>query len=1032
MKNKKKSFVSFFVENYRITYLLMIAVVVFGFFSIIQVPKESAPEVNIPVVVVTTTLPGAGAESVEDLITRPIENQVSGLSEINIINSSSQQGLSTVIIQFNAKAESSEMTNDVRDRINRAKVNFPEDAGEPIIQKISFSDVPIMRIVIAGPFDLTELKKYGEKLKEELESIQDVSQVSILGAPERQIKVKIDNKRLRELLITPSVVINSLIQNNIDLPVGVIETGGGVYAVRVDGRLISAESIRQNPVIERQGVVIKINDLAEVEDGIAPLANITRFSMKGSEPEQTISLQIFKESGEGNILKISNTAEQKINDLSENFFPKDLSVSVIQNDAEIIREDLKTLIYSGLLTVLIIMLIMAIFLGWRDSLLASLVVPFSFLSAFIFINLFGLTINFLTLFSLILSLGILVDASVVITEGMFQKRLSEKSKEDAAIETVTEFQSPLTAGTLTTVFVFAPMLLVSGIMGEFIKSIPITVSAVLLSALFTSLVIITTIAIRFLKDRPENKKKGFLGLGSLLDKASLWYKKNISKILSRKLFSNGILIFVTFLFFLAVSFPFIGLVSVSMFPLPDSNTVFIDLKAKEGTPLETTNNLIKPIEEALCADSDVKSFLTTIGQSSSTGSIDIAQAGETNKASIIVNLSDSREILSSELVEKYRELFKDYKEAEINVSQPEAGPGEGKPIRINIKGDNLDDLEEVAFSYSSILSSIEGTENIDNGVQLTAGEFVINIDKVTAKRYGLTSADIANYIRASIFGSGAGNIKILEDEIEIKVFFEHYDQKKIGIAVPMDVSEIKEMTIQTNKGLVSLGTFIDISLEPGRSVINRLDNERTVVVTSDIVSGYNARDLIAEFQKKANEIDLPSGIQVSYGGEVEDIEESFIELGQSMLVGVLMIFALMVFQLKSYRQSFFIIFTIPLAITGVFFGLALVGQPFSFPGFIGIVALGGIVVNNAIILIDNINRRIKNGEEKEKAVVSGSVYRFRPVILTTLTTVFGLMPLAFVSPEWSPVAYSIIFGLLFSTILTLVIIPILYFNFFKN
>ncbi len=1033
MKEDKKSFVQVFIENYRITYLLMVALFVFGFLAILQMPKESAPEVDIPVVVITTVLPGAGAENVEELITRPVENQIAGLSDVSVISSSSQQGLSTVVVQFEPRADSTEMVAEVRNRVSRAKTRFPSEAGDPVVQKISFSDVPIMRIVVAGPFDLTELKVYAERIKEELESVKDVSQVSLIGDVERQIKIKLSNSRMRELSISPAMIVGALSQANIDLPVGVVETGGGVYAVRFDSKLLSAEDVRQVPVIEKQGSVIKIGDVGEVEDGVAPLSNITRFSVSGSEPESTISLNLFKESGRGNILTISDTAQEKINELLEGVFPAGLKVEFIQNDADIIRKDLSTLVSSGVLTIIIIMIIMALFLGWRESLLASLVVPFSFLSAFIFINAFGLTINFLTLFSLILSLGILVDASVVITEGMFQRKIEGLSGREAALKTVKDFQAPLVAGTLTTVFVFLPMLLVSGIMGEFIKSIPITVSAVLLSALFVSLVVITTVSARFSKGLSKNKKSGLFGVGVLLNKTVDWYKENLLKITSHRFLSYGFLIFIAGLFFIAVSFPFIGVVSVNMFPLPDSDTVFIDLKAKAGTPFSVTDDLIKPVERVLCSDPDVKSFLTTIGQGSLAGSIDIAQAGESNRASIIVTLKDDKKYSSEEVVQYYRDLFNDYSKAEVSVSQPEAGPGEGSPIRINIKGDDLDELEKTALLVAQILFSVEGTENINNGVQLTTGEFVININKVVAKQYGLTAVDVADYIRTMITGKQASSIKILEDEIEVRVFSEeYYRDSNIGVAVPMDVSEIKEMSIQTPKGLVSLGAFIDISLKPGRSTIERLDRERNIAVTSSVVSGYNAQEVLSVFQEKLKEVELPEKVEISYGGEAEDIQESFTDLGESMLIGVFMIFVLMVVQLKSYRQPFFIIITIPLAVTGVFFGLAIVGQPLSFPSFIGVIALSGIVVNNAIILIDTINKRRESGEENKKAVILGAVSRFRPVILTTLTTVFGLFPLLFVSPEWSPVAYSIIFGLLFSTVLTLIVIPILCYYFPKR
>lgn len=1027
------SFIGFFIENYRITYILMLALVVFGFLAIIQMPKESAPEVDIPVVVITTPLPGAGAGNVEDLITRPIENQISGMTEVDRMESSSQQGLSTVVVQFDVRANSSEMVTEVRNRVNRARSGFPVDAGESNVQKISFSDIPIMRLALAGPFEPEELKVYADQLKDELESIRDVSQVSVLGAPEREVRVIIDEDRARELSVSPDMVSGALARANVDLPIGSIETGGSIYTLRLDSNVSSAEEIRRVPVISRGEALITVSDIAEVEDGFAPLSNISRFSVGGSNPEATVSLQVFKESGRGDILTIADTAQARIDALVNSSFPEGVDVEVVQSDAEVIRVDLNTLLSSGFLTILIIVLILTLFIGWREALQASLVVPFSFLSAFVFIEALGLTINFLTLFSLILSLGILVDASIVVTESIFLKRSAGLTGAEASRETIEEFQSPLIAGTMTTVFVFAPMLIMGGIMGEFIKSIPITVSAVLLSALFVALVFITTVVSRFLVKRPKKIRAGALGVGRVMERVAAWYKDSLFRLLDRKRSAYLLLGSVTVAFFVSLSLPAIGIVSVNMFPLPNSSTIYIDLEAPPGTPFSATSELIRPVEERLCQDPNVRSFLTIVGQSSTAGSIDIAQAGDSHRASITATLKNGNRPTSQEIVADYREAFKDKNGVEIRISQPEAGPGGEGAVRINLTGENLNELEQTARELSDILRSIDGTENVDDGVQATAGEFVIDIDRSMAGRYGLGPSDIAGFLRASLFGQSATNMNVSEDEIDVIVLSNIGDsQDRVGNAVPVDVSSLKSVTVPTQLGPVTLGTFMDISLKPGRSSINRRDGDRYISLTSDVSVGYNTQSIVSEFQESVKSVDIPSGVEIGYGGEVEEIQESFMDLARVMLIGVLMIFALMVWQFKSYLQPLFIMVTIPLALTGVLFGLALVRQPLSFPGFIGIVALAGVVVNNAIILIDTINKNFYSGHGLKEAILSGAESRFRPVILTTVTTVFGLLPLVFASPEWAPVAYSIIFGLLFSTVLTLAVIPVLYQRFSQS
>lgn len=1030
---EESTFKKIFLANYRVIYLLMVAIIAFGFLSINQMPKESSPEVNIPVVVITTPFVGAGAENVEDLVTRPIEKQLLGLSDVNSVNSSSQQGLSTVIVQFNAGANSSEIITEVRNRVSRARLGIPEGAGESNVQQISFSDSPIMRIVVAGSLELPELRFYAEQLKDELESIRNVSQVSLLGAPEREIRLRIDKNRLNELSISPEIVIRSLVQADVDLPIGFIETDGRVYALRLNSSISSVSDIQNLPVVEIGGAVINLGDIALVEDGFSSLGNISRFSVDGSRPEATISLQIFKEAGQGDILTIADSVKKKIQLLSTDIFPKDVEIEIIQSDAENISSDLGTLVSGGLLTIVIIVLILALFIGWREALLASLVVPFSFLSAFILIEAFGLTINFLTLFSLILSLGILVDASIVVTESIFQKRSLGLNGSDAAEETVKDFQIPLVAGTLTTVFVFVPMLLVGGIIGEFIKSIPLTVSSVLISSLFSALILITTIAARFFVKPTKNHKVGLWGVGNIMENISVWYRKKLEAVLEKKRSSYKLLGFVFIAFVFSVLLIIFGLVNVNMFPSPNSSTISIDFEAPQGTSLENTSDLIRPIEEVLSEDPNISSFLTVIGQDSTAGSIDIAQAGNSNKAGITAVLKKGKRPNSSEIVAYYRDYLRDWEAGEIRVSQTEAGPSTESAVSINLTGNNLDELELVARDLADLLRVVEGVENVNDGVKSTAGEFVVEINRSLAKRYGLSSSDVANHIRTSLFGQKAIDLRIGEDEIDVVVLTNYVQEKdRTGSALSVDVSFIKGIIIQTSRGPVTLDTFVDVSLEPGRGVINRRDGQRVLVLSSDVADGYNASLIVNDFQDKIKNKELPPGVEISYGGEVEEIQESFMDLARVMLVGVLAIFILMVSLFKSYKQSLFIIVTIPLALTGVLFGLALVRQPLSFPGFIGIVALAGVVVNNAIILIDTINRNCPESRCLKDSILEAARTRFRPVALTTITTVFGLLPLVFISPVWAPVAYSIIFGLVYATILTLVVVPVLYNLFSKK
>lgn len=1016
------SFFEFFIKNYRFTYLILVGVFIFGVFAIFQMPKESAPEVNIPVIVVSTVLPGASSENVEELITKPIEGQISGLSDIQSMRSISSQGISSIIIEFGASVDGSEMINEIRSRIVRVQGSFPTGTGNPVIQKISFSDVPIMRISLSGDYSLVELKKYAKDLKNDIESINGVSQVNIIGAPDSEIQIEFDNNKLFRYGLSLDYVIGIIAQSNIDIPIGIIGVGNN-YAVRFDGRLNSVEDVSNIPIIEKSGAIITVGDIASVKDGFAPVGSITRFSIDKSTPKQAVSLEVFKESGQGNVLDISDSTKDIISSLN---LPG-LNIEIIQDDADLIRDDLNNLVQSGLLTVLIILVILTFFLGFKEALLASMVVPFSFLVSFIIIEYLGLTINFLTLFSLILSLGILVDASIVVVESISRKKTDGQEINSAVLDTISEFKNPLITGTLTTVFAFMPMLLISGVVREFIKSIPITVSAVLLASLWVSLGIITTLAPSFLKKYSPSKDR--------MKKFNLMYRDFISKILNNDVLTRKILLGILVVFLIVISFPFTGIIKVDMFPSSDSDDVTIDLIMPYGTPIDKTDSMIKDVEDYLLKDDNVYSFLSVIGQGAGVGSINLTNTSKSHQANVAVKLKKDRDLTGQEIILIYEDdLEKMLPEADITVSQLAGDPlSFSKPVQVNIKGKDLNEIETVAQDFAKILKSIDGVSDVDNGIEASAGEFVLTPKKENLRRYGLTVSDIAQSIRTSVSGKLVTTIQKTDEEIELVLFSQaEKDRSSVDNVVPVDISFIKSLPIQTQKGIVTVDYFVDVELKPGRTSITRQDGERVISVSGGIFPGYNASDITREFMEKISKVDLPNDVSVDYGGEMDQIQDSFTELFRSMILGVLMIFALMVLQFNSYRQPFLIIATIPLALIGVFLGSALIRQSLSIPSFIGVIALAGIVVNNAIILIDTINFRYNKSNDLIKSIIDGAVSRFRPILLTTLTTVFGLVPLVMTSPIWSPIAYSIIFGLSFSTILTLIVVPILYKMFIRH
>ena len=1027
MDKPRRTIWEFFIDNYKFTYILIVAVVCVGFFSIWQMPKEANPEVDIPIAVVTTAFPGASAENVEELITDPIEDRLVSLDEVDEITSVSRNGLSMITVQFDVDTDSTEKLFELKDKVDQAKADLPDDAKEPVVHKVSFSDRPILTLALSGPFELAQLKQYAEQLKDETERIAGVSNVHLIGGLEREIKVVVNKAQLESYSLPLTLVTQAIHQANTEIPSGSIETGGENFMLRLAGGIKSADEIKQIPITVRNNVPILVKDIAKVIDGYSEIQSISRLSVNGEKTNPSVSLKIFKASG-GDVLRIIEAIHSQITQAQESFLPESIVVETIEDNAQQIKKDLGDLLVNGFETIVIVMILLFIFLGWREALLAGIAIPISFLITFSFLAMRGDTLNMLTLFSLILALGILIDGAIVITESIHVERGKGKSTREAAIKTIREFQLPLMAGTLTTVFAFFPMMLTSGIMGKFIESIPITVSIVLLSSLFVALGIITTLSVRFLKNKNECEPSDHVEQKDEkklpIQRIRLVYRKLLHTFLFNhrraKLLNIGLIL----LFVFSISLPATGVLKVNMFPQSDEDTFTIDIEEPIGTPLETMDKLTEPIQKILYEDKRINSFAINIGSSSEGGSIlDSGSVSESHLAHFIVNLDKERKERSTLIVDEYQKKFG----IQVKVSQKRSGPSQTAPVEIVISGDSLDTLEGLGEEVETVLTSIEGTRNIKNSVKETNGEFVLHIDRIKAKLYGVSTEQLAATLRNAIAGTTATVIHHNGNDIDVLVKYAlNPVTAKAEKTNQVDISTIENLTIATNQGNIPLSSFIESKLLSSRSAIEHKNGNRVVKVTSYTQGKISAQEIFAQMENKLEDINIPDGYIVSMGGEREDIQESFSDMFRALILGVFMIAALLVWQFRSYRQPLFILITIPLALIGVLPGLTIMNQPLSFPGIIGIVALAGIVVNNGIILIDRINKNRLEGLSLETAIEKAGAARLQPILLTTVTTIAGVLPLAISNPVWGPLGYSIVFGLMVSGILTLLVVPLLY------
>lgn len=1019
----------FLISHRRFTAIILAAIVILGFFSMVILPKESNPEVNIPVGVVTTFFPGASATDVEELVTDVIEDKVLSLDEVTVVTSTSRESVSSVVVEFDPSADSDKKIQDLKEKVDEAEVDLPDEAEEPVVQKVRFEDAPFFVFSLGGPYDVAQLKYFAEILEDEIERISGVSKVEVTGGQEREFQVVVDKKKLDLFGLSIGEVTSAISRANADIPTGSIETAGSQYNIRLAGRIFTREDVESVPVAQRGGAPVYVNDVATVIDGFSERSTISRLSIDAEPSLPSVTLSVFKSTG-GDIVRITDAAQEEIEAAKNTFLPDNVIIEEVQNDAKFIREDITNLSISGVQTIIIVTLLLLLFLGWREALLAGVAIPLSFLITFIGLTAVGSSINFLSLFSLILALGILIDGAVVITEGMYQNINKGMSGYKAAIATVRDFKLPLISGTLTTVFAFVPMLLMGGILGEFVKHIPITVTIVLVSSLFVALGLITSLGVGFLKSKKEEKEVRYLSTvlsytSSLFVSLRKWYEERLRALLSEKRLQKRLKWALTAAFVFSLSLPVVGALPVNMFPPDDFELVFIDLELPVGTPLEETDRQIQKVEELLLGDDRIKSFAVTTGAAS----VFSEKGNAEHFANILINLADERDESSLDIVDQYQSLYNtELSDLRVNVSQPNGGPPTGAPVEIVITGRELETLEDLAREYENLLNDIPGTRNVNSTVQDAIGEFEIELDRAKAQLYGVSTIEVAQVLRNAVSGTDATVIRKSGEEIDVLVKLDLGDNREeTGKTNITDINSIKSLTVATRGGALSLGTIADIKLTGGRPDIQHKNGRRTVRVTSYTSQGTEAAQIFAKVAEAQDTITVPEGYFVSLGGEREDIQESYNDMFRAMILAVFLIASAMVLQFNSFRQPVFILMTIPLAFIGVFPGLVLVGKPLSFPGIIGVVALTGIVVNNAIILIDKINKNREVGKmTKLEAVVEAGTSRLRPVVLTTITTIVGIFPITLSNELWGPLGYAIIFGLLFSTVLTLFVIPMLY------
>lgn len=999
-------------------YALSILICIVGVMAYRSLPRENNPEIKQPWIFVTTVYPGVPPADVETLITRPLEDAVDGLAGISKISSESRQSVSSIFVEFTSDVDTETALRRVKDRVDAKKGELPADANDPSVQELNSSDWPIYSLSISHPDGVASLGNPARELRDRLKRIPGVLGVSLSGELKKEVAVELDPAKLQHYGLSLRDVSNAIRGENTAIPGGMMRGDVYDYSISVTGEIEDASEF-ERIMVNAGPVSVPLGQLGEVALRPAKAESYARINGKPA-----ITVDIKKRTG-ANQISLADSAKKIIKE-SEASFPAGTSFVESWDASRYIKDtimDLENNMFSGFVLVLLVTIL---FLGKRNAFFVALAIPLSMLISFFVLQAMGITLNTMTLFSLIMALGMLVDNGIVIVENIFRHSVMGKDRLQAAADGSAEVALPIVASTLTTVLAFFPIIFMPGIMGDFMSYLPITIIVVLSASLFVALVINPVFCSRFLGTGDKYRKKAIEG-GGFFSRVQAGYEK-----LLRAAVGKPVLVVLGSVAVVAAGIAVYAAVGKEpvFFPSMDPSTAVIRLETRQGTPLDGTDAYVRQIEGAI---PEVAPSLAHY--SVKTGS---SGADETNKATIRVEFVPymERKVKGAEATERIKESFRDFRGAKIEFEEIQDGPPSGHPVSYEVTGTDYAAIGSVAEKLKAELDAIPELKGVKSDYEPPKPEVYVSVDRRKAAFLGISSMDVADTVRNAFNGSKAGTYREGKDEYDIVVRYRDGERNT--------VEQLKGLRIPGNgDSFILLGDVAEVGMRSSEGVIKRKDLGRNVEVYADFKPDVqNKEEIKARIDAFVAKLDLPAGCKVGSGSGAEIQQESTDFLLQAFLIALFLIAIVLIVQFNSLVDPLIIMSAVFLSIGGVFWGYALSGKVFVvIMSGIGCIALAGVVVNNGIILVDYTNVLMKEGLPWREAVVQSGRTRLRPVLLTAITTVLGMIPMALgvsfdvhsfglvfgseQSVYWEAFAWAMIYGLTFSTIMTLVVVPCL-------
>lgn len=1009
----------FSVRNPVLVNMLVVVILVAGVLCYgLLMSRELFPQIKMEIVSVLVLYPGTSPEQMERLVAKPLEEEIKDVDGIDEVVTTCNEGRCRLLVKLEAGEDLTTRKTEIKDAVDLA--DLPDDAEDPVVKEVSFDFARmVITVAVAGSVEELRLVEIVDDLEDVLENVPGVATVLAMGRRDREVWVNVNPVRAEQYHVDLQMVADAIAHRNVNLPGGTVKTGTDELVVRTEADIGEKPDIQkelEDVVVKpsSRGAHVHVRDVAEVVDTFEEAT--TRSRVNG---QPAVNLVVFKRRS-GDTIRIADLVRERVEEFRHTL-PEGVEISLVNDLSYWIRNRLNTVRTNGLVGLGIVLVLLFVFMNGRMAVMTAFGIPFSFAGALLFMKLAGISVNMLSLFSLIIVLGMIVDDAIIVTENIYRHMAEGEDPKTAAIRGTSEVTWPVVCTVLTTVAAFVPMLLMTGMMGKFMGIIPKVVSIALLASLIEALIVLPSHMSDFVRHRPEGRLQRFR---DRLHRGLLGHYEPLLRLALRHRYSSTLIVLA-----IAGAAVFVGTrMPFDLFPLDEVKIIQIDVETPPQRRLEETDRVVQAVEKVALELPERESVTTRVG-------LWLNPRGDvtygSNKAQVTIEIVDPglRERSSDEIIEHLRRQVGHVRGAtSVEVKKQKGGPPVGSAVEVRVRGDDFEALRQIAGEIQDFLAATPGVTDVRTNYEEGKQELRVVPTEDKARAYGLERRDIARIVRYAHEGAVATKLRVGNDEVDVLVKYPEWFRND-----PSNLERLKFRSRTTGRLAIPLRSFATVERRAGHSTITRIDRKRTLSVTADvdtrIIDSKTANRLVRE-----RFADVPRrfpGCRLDYGGQSKETQESMASLALAGVVALLLIYAILASLFKSFGQPLVVMFTVPFALIGVVTGLAVAGQPLSLLALIGTLALAGIVVNDSLVMVEFINSARRAGVPRDEAILRSGRVRMRPILLTTITTCGGLMPTALgmatgLESFLAPFAITLVWGLAFATVLTLLVIPCIY------